>query len=74
MTDIVSTAPQMISIPAPTTVVARGLVTAAVTVEAWNLRRRTRKHLKDIPDHMLFDIGLTRDEARTEASKYFWRA
>lgn len=61
-------------IPAPTTLAARALVTIAVKVETWSMRRRTRQHLRDLPEHILFDIGLTREQATLEASKYFWRA
>lgn len=39
----------------------------------WSQRRRTRAALRDLPDHTLRDIGLTPDQARREADKWFWR-
>lgn len=39
----------------------------------WLFRRRTRRSLADMPEHLLLDIGLTRDAARSEAEKPFWR-
>jgi uncharacterized protein YjiS (DUF1127 family) len=39
--------------------------------EAWQ-RRRTRSYLTELDDRMLKDIGVTRVEARREASKPFW--
>ncbi|WIV52086.1 DUF1127 domain-containing protein [Marivivens sp. LCG002] len=63
-----------IVIPAPTTTVARALVATAVAVETWAMRRSTRKHLKDMPDYLLQDIGLTHVQADQETRKVFWRA
>lgn len=36
-------------------------------------RRRDRAVLARLDDHLLRDIGLSPDEARTEAAKPFWR-
>ncbi len=63
-----------IVIPAPTTAFARVLVATAVSVETWAMRRATRKHLKDMPDYLLQDIGLTHIQADQEVRKVFWRA
>lgn len=63
-----------IVIPAPTTAFARVLVATAVAVEKWSMRRSTRKHLKDMPDYLLQDIGLTHVQADQEMRKVFWRA
>jgi uncharacterized protein YjiS (DUF1127 family) len=46
----------------------------AVMVTTWDLRRRTRAHLRDLPPNLLPDIGLDDPTARAEASKPFWRA
>ena len=40
----------------------------------WSYRRRSRQHLQAMDDHMLSDIGLSRDEAFDEGQKPFWRA
>jgi uncharacterized protein YjiS (DUF1127 family) len=52
---------------------SRLLVTLALTVAAWELRHRTRKHLADLPEQMLRDIGLNPNDAAIEAEKPFWR-
>lgn len=52
---------------------SRLLVTVALTVAAWELRHRTRKHLTDMPSHILRDIGLNEADASIEADKPFWR-
>ena len=36
--------------------------------------RRSRQALADLDDHLLRDIGLTRDEAREEAERPVWDA
>jgi uncharacterized protein YjiS (DUF1127 family) len=36
-------------------------------------KTRQRKVLKDLDDRMLADIGITRDQASTEARKPFWK-
>ena len=46
----------------------------AVMVTTWDLRRRTRAHLRDLPPYLLPDIGFDYPTARAEASKPFWRA
>ena len=33
---------------------------------------RQRRRLAELPDHQLADIGITREEARTEAARPFW--
>ena len=42
----------------------------------WVDRRRRRRALEDLAerDHLLADVGLTREEALHEAAKPFWRA
>lgn len=36
-------------------------------------RSRQRKALLALDDHMLSDIGVSRDEVKNEASKSFWK-
>jgi uncharacterized protein YjiS (DUF1127 family) len=52
--------------------VARALSRAAAT-RAWLERRRTRRHLTRLSDHMLRDIGISRGDVVQEAQKPFWR-
>ena len=35
--------------------------------------RRDRRHLMQLPDYLLRDIGLDAEEVRNEARKPFWR-
>ncbi|MGY3610719.1 MULTISPECIES: DUF1127 domain-containing protein [unclassified Bradyrhizobium] len=44
-------------------------------LRAWSARRGLRQALRDLADdqHLLADIGLTREEALDEAAKPFWR-
>ena len=58
----------------------RGLVSwasgLAVTIRRWNARssqRRALAWLADLDDYLLKDIGVTREQARREAAKPFWR-
>jgi uncharacterized protein YjiS (DUF1127 family) len=46
---------------------------AAERVLAWRERARQRRHLANLNDHMLRDIGHTRGDVRAESSKPFWR-
>jgi len=48
----------------------------AATTRLWIARTRQRQHLAEIAewdDHLLKDIGLSRDAALREAAKPFWR-
>ena len=49
---------------------ARELVTL---VALWRERVRQRRQLMRLDDALLKDIGLTRCDAETEATKPFWR-
>lgn len=46
----------------------------AAQVLAWEERRATRRALARLDTHMLRDIGLSPDTARTECAKRFWIA
>lgn len=52
----------------------RALLRAAEAVDLWLGRRRQRRSLLALSDHLLKDIGLNRGEAAREARKPFWRA
>lgn len=44
------------------------------TISHWPARRAQRRALMAMEPHRLDDLGLTRTEARIEASKPFWKA
>ena len=46
----------------------------AVVVTTWATRRRTRIDLANLDARMRRDVGLTAEQARTEASRLFWQA
>lgn len=41
--------------------------------QEWRQRARSRQELSKLSDHMLNDIGLSREAAHCEAAKPFWR-
>ena len=43
------------------------------TLALWAERRRQRRDLEALPDHLLSDIGVSRSDAASEADKPFWR-
>lgn len=43
------------------------------TMADWSERRRQRRALEALPDHLLHDIGVSRADAVAEADKPFWR-
>ncbi|MEM9736533.1 MAG: DUF1127 domain-containing protein [Pseudomonadota bacterium] len=45
----------------------------AALLVIWRRRAQTRPSLDELDDHMLRDIGLTREAAQTERAKPFWR-
>lgn len=45
----------------------------AVVMAKWSERQRSRRALRDLDDHLLQDIGVTRQEARVEAARPFWQ-
>ncbi|GFE63708.1 DUF1127 domain-containing protein [Litoreibacter roseus] len=51
----------------------RAAVAVAYVLMKWDEACRTRHTLKGLTDHELKDIGLTRDQAMSEADKPFWR-
>ena len=61
----------------PLAQIKRLIVMMCVTVERWVTRSRQRCELYEIAerndDHLLEDIGVSREEAFRQASKPFWR-
>lgn len=53
---------------APLAILRRGLALLAV----WQRRARSRGQLARLDDRMLRDMGIRREDARSEASKPFW--
>ena len=43
-------------------------------LDVWSERRRQRRALLELSDHMLKDMGIGRGEAYREGRKPFWRA
>ncbi len=41
-------------------------------VSRWAERSAQRRHLRELDDHLLSDMGLTRADVEQEASKPFW--
>ena len=52
----------------------RRIKRAVDAVLTWDERARERRHLMELSDHMLRDIGISRAEAFGEAEKPLWRA
>lgn len=46
---------------------------APAVIRLWAARRRDRRELATLDQHMLDDIGLSARAAQDEASKPFWR-
>lgn len=47
---------------------------ALAPVSLWVSRHRERRALGDLSDHLLSDVGLTREEAERESAKPWWQA
>ncbi|MDJ0859837.1 MAG: DUF1127 domain-containing protein [Dinoroseobacter sp.] len=43
----------------------------AVAATVWDMQRKTRRGLRDLSDHQLRDIGLTRDDVEREYRRMF---
>lgn len=51
----------------------RGWETLWAVLGGWLERRRQRRALRDLDDHLLRDIGIDRSDALREGRKPFWR-
>jgi uncharacterized protein YjiS (DUF1127 family) len=49
------------------------MTAASSTIAAWREISRSRRVLATLDDHQLRDIGVSRDEARIEGEKPFWK-
>ena len=47
---------------------------AASMINVWRWRRRDRRTIRQLDDHMLRDIGLSRLAAEEIAARAFWKA
>ncbi|MEM7442497.1 MAG: DUF1127 domain-containing protein [Pseudomonadota bacterium] len=50
------------------------LARAFATLTVWRHRIRTRRHLAQLNDHLLGDIGIDRIAADRESEKRFWQS
>ena len=57
----------------PLTPIASVALKAVVAIAKWEAHHRTRTKLKHLDDHLLRDIGVTRDLAEREAARPFWQ-
>lgn len=46
----------------------------AGTLNQWRARAVQRRHLREIDDHLLVDMGLSRADVERESRKPFWQA
>lgn len=60
--------PLPIRVPSP----AQAAVAVVARAVRWQDGWRQRKHLAELDDRLLADIGLTRDDVRTELSRRTW--
>lgn len=49
------------------------LVRAIDLLLLWQERAHARRHLAELPDNILKDVGITRSRANDEARKPFWK-
>jgi uncharacterized protein YjiS (DUF1127 family) len=56
----------------PLTGMRRAVVTLWATLLVWQRRAEERQQLRNMPEHMRRDIGLTAEQCRDEAGKPFW--
>ena len=64
--------PTVLRVPAPSRL-PLPLRSPLDLLAAWDARRRARLHFATLDDRALADVGLTRDQQRTECAKPFWQ-
>lgn len=57
----------------PLTPFSSAALKVVVAIVTWEHMRRTRNSLKYLDDHLLEDIGVTREMAEREAARPFWQ-
>ena len=50
----------------------QAILNAWLKVKNWREVSRQRRELRDLSDHLLKDIGISRADATREADRYFW--
>lgn len=58
---------------APSLALSAPLGALRALLREWRHRSRSRRELAELDEHLLKDVGITRDQARTEIDKPFWR-
>jgi len=53
--------------------IRRSVAGVAATLQLWREKSRQRRALRDLDEHQLADVGITRWDAEREARKWFWR-
>jgi uncharacterized protein YjiS (DUF1127 family) len=56
----------------PFHLLAAGAAGAQAMLATWQRRSRARHELEQMDEHLLTDVGLTRDQVLQEAAKPFW--
>ena len=54
--------------------IIEGSLAAYGALATWNSRQAQRRHLLELDDRLLSDMGLSREQAEAEAAKPFWRS
>ncbi len=57
----------------PLTPIASVVFKLGVAIATWESHKRTRRKLRHLDDHLLRDIGVTRELAEREAARPFWQ-
>jgi len=47
--------------------------TVSKTLKTWSVRSQDRRHLAQMNDRLLADIGLSRSDIAIEVNKFFWQ-
>ncbi len=53
--------------------VKESFLTVDRLLATWQTRREERERLRQMPDYLLRDVGITEEQVREETRKPFWR-